>query len=168
MTNLANVYIAALVVNLRVVRVEKGGVNSSLGLDAIAGISITDDIGRRAVFSWHSETDGLAWLEVSTGRVDGPLINRGKLIAKNRLSAPECELRETTNVETLFAPLMLSQMSPSFTTYVLLQLAAVTAVPCVKQGKVKPRSRAHTLRNEWQRKEYKRYDFCEHGVNDSY
>lgn len=63
---------------------------------------------------------------------------------------------------------MLSQVSPSFTaSYVLLQLAAVTAVPCIKQGKVKPRSQIHTLRNEWQRKEYKRHNFREHGVNDS-
>jgi len=78
--DLANVYIGTLVVNLRVVRVEKGGINSSLGLDAIAGISITDGVGRSAVFSRHSKTDGLAWLEVSTGRVDDPLINSGKLI----------------------------------------------------------------------------------------
>lgn len=68
---------------------EKGGIYSSLGLDAIAGISITDGVSRSAILSRHCETDGLAWLEVITRRVDDTLINGEKLIAKNRLSAPE-------------------------------------------------------------------------------
>lgn len=66
---------------MRVVGVKKSSVYASFGLDAIAGISIPDNVGRLAVFSYDPETDTLAWVEFGT--VDHALINDGKLVAKN-------------------------------------------------------------------------------------
>lgn len=78
--NLANIN-GALLINLRVVGVKKSCVYASFGLDAIAGISMLDNVGLVAVISFGPKTDILARVELGT--VHNAMINDSKLVTKN-------------------------------------------------------------------------------------
>jgi hypothetical protein len=111
--NLANVNVGAPLVNLRVVGVKKSSVYASFGLDAIAGISIPDNVGRLAVFSYDPETDTLAWVELGT--VHHALINDGKLVTKNsyQQSWHLITKRQRTSRRCLLAKCCRSSLPPS-------------------------------------------------------
>lgn len=79
--NLAWVNVGATLVDLRVVGVENSSVYASFGLDAMAGISIPDNVGCLAVLPYDPETDSLAWFELGT--VHNAAINHVKLVSKN-------------------------------------------------------------------------------------
>jgi len=62
--NLANVYIGAVRVDLRVVHVEDGRVNIEVGRDLFTGIVSLHDVSRRAVLASVADADISAWYQV--------------------------------------------------------------------------------------------------------
>jgi hypothetical protein len=66
-TNLANVDVGALWVDLRVVQVKDGGVDFEVRHDLVASIVSSNDIGCRAVLAKVPKAEGGSWNEVSTG-----------------------------------------------------------------------------------------------------
>lgn len=79
-TNLADVYVGTVRVDLRVIQVKDGGVDFEVGDDLVTGVARRNDQSFPAVLARVAKAEGGSWHEVCTGWVDGG-INRGELIA---------------------------------------------------------------------------------------
>jgi hypothetical protein len=115
-TNLADVDISAVGVDLGVVRHEQGRVDAVDGSDVVACVALLNDVSRRAVLAGVSETEALADLEVVARLVD-PGVHDRELVATwqhvSRRNGYTC--KGEAYVETLWFCEMVSQMSPSWT-----------------------------------------------------
>jgi len=81
--NLADVDVAALSVNLRVVGVENGGVQSVVACDAFAGVTRDHSVGGRAILSSISEAKLAAGNKVGAFLVDNASVNGGELVGRD-------------------------------------------------------------------------------------
>lgn len=78
--HLAEIDVGALGVDLRVVAVEDGAVDTVVVPDSAAGVAVGDGVGVGAVFTFGSEADGLAGDEVAAGRVDLAGVHSSQLV----------------------------------------------------------------------------------------
>lgn len=79
--HLANVDVGALRVDLRVVEVQHGGVDTSSRRDVVATLVGGDDVGGGAVLALPAETDGRVGQQVVAAGVDETIVHDGKLVS---------------------------------------------------------------------------------------
>jgi len=84
--NLANVDVVARFVNLRVVQVQDGAVDTSGSANSLAGVVGLDNVGGAAILVFVSEADLVAWGQVAASRVDDTIIDNCELVSRHMLS----------------------------------------------------------------------------------
>ena len=77
--DLADVNVVAVLVDLRVVGREDGGVQAVHGSDTLAGVVLLDDVGLAAVLALVAEADLVAGDEVTANVVDDTPVDSGQL-----------------------------------------------------------------------------------------
>jgi len=78
--NFADVDVGAFFVDLGVVAVEDGAVDTVVVPDSAASIALLDDVGVRAILSFGGEADGIANNEVAAGFIDLASVNSTQLV----------------------------------------------------------------------------------------
>jgi len=81
--NLSNINIAALCVDLRIVRIKHRRIDSVVGCNSLACIVFLHNIRRRTVLSCVSQTDASADLQVGAFRVDVRMVDRQQLVCRH-------------------------------------------------------------------------------------
>lgn len=101
-TNLANVEVAAVSIELGVVLVQHSGVGAVGRRDVFTIIVGLNDVGGSAVVVLGAKAEHVAWHEVVTGAVDHTAVHDSKLIPGVQLGLGSVSnISDTTHVETL-------------------------------------------------------------------
>ncbi len=116
-TYLSDVNVGASCVDLGVVHVECRGVHAGDGGNLFAGVIELDDVCRCAILALVSQADVVTDLEVGALWVDVTKVDCRELVAIESASQSTAyeDANKATDVETLFAAEMESQISPALT-----------------------------------------------------
>jgi hypothetical protein len=83
--DLANVDVVARLVNLRVVGVQNGLVQSVRSSNSLAGVVSLNDVSRAAVLLFVAQTDRVAWNEVGASIINNTTVDSRELVGRDVL-----------------------------------------------------------------------------------